>query len=133
MEWKRKPIKRAKRFRRDSTNVERKLWRHLRDRGLGEAKFRRQHPIGRYVVDFACIEAGLVVEVDGGQHAERRAQDAVRTRYLEAKGFRVIRFWNNEVAENMEGVLATIGSALDKPSPQPSPASGRGGPGEASD
>jgi very-short-patch-repair endonuclease len=133
MEWKKKPTKRAKRLRRDLTDVERKLWRWLRDRGLGGAKFRRQHPIGRYVVDFACVEAGLVVEVDGGQHAERRAQDAARTRYLEAQGFRVIRFWNNEVSENIEGVMATIDSALEKPSPQPSPASGRGSPGETAD
>ena len=133
MEWKKKPTKRAKRLRRDSTNVERKLWRHLRDRGIGHAKFRRQHPIGRYVVDFACIEAGLVVELDGGQHVDQQEYDADRTGYLESKGFQVIRFWNNEVLENIEGVLGAIEAALKKPSPRPSPARGRGSPGEASD
>jgi len=133
MEWKKKPTKRAKRLRRDSTNVERKLWRCLRDRGVDGAKFRRQHPIGRYVVDFACVEAGLVVELDGGQHAERQGYDADRTIYLESQGFQVIRFWNNEVLENLEGVKTTIELALKQPSPRPSPASGRGSPGDASD
>ncbi|HUT48510.1 MAG TPA: endonuclease domain-containing protein [Alphaproteobacteria bacterium] len=116
MEWKEKPTERAKRLRHELTRVERVLWHRLRDRGLG-VKFRRQHPIGRYVVDFVCIEAGLVVELDGGQHAVQHAQDAVRTRYLEAEGFRVMRFWNNEVAENIEGVLVTIEAALKRPSP----------------
>ncbi|MDH3234659.1 MAG: endonuclease domain-containing protein [Alphaproteobacteria bacterium] len=131
MEWKAKPTRQAKRLRRNLTNVERALWRRLRDRGIG-AKFRRQHPIGRYVVDFVCIEAGLVVEIDGGQHAEQRDRDALRTRYVEAEGYRVIRFWNNDVTENIDGVLSTIASALAKPSPQPSPASGRGSPGKTS-
>ena len=117
MEWKKKPTKRAMRLRRDLTDAERVLWRHLRGRGLNDAKFRRQHPIGRYVVDFVCLETGLVIEIDGGQHAQQRAQDAARTRYLEAEGFRVIRFWNNEVAENVEGVLTAIESALEEPSP----------------
>jgi very-short-patch-repair endonuclease len=91
-----------------STDAERRLWRHLRDRRLGGFKFRRQVPIGTYVVDFLCHEAQLVVEVDGGQHAKATVKDARRTAYLSAKGYRVLRFWNNDVLGNTEGVLARI-------------------------
>ncbi len=104
------PIARA--LRRDLTDAERLLWRHLRNRGLYGHKFRRQHPVGRYVVDFVCIEEGVVVELDGGQHSKQVIEDEERTLYLESKGFQVLRFWNNDVLTNAEGVLKTIASAL---------------------
>ncbi len=102
---------RARSLRRRSTDAEQELWAHLRNRQLKGAKFRRQQPIGPYVVDFFCLEAGLVVEVDGGSHAgedERRA-DKDRTAHLENCGYRVVRFWNNEVMGNIDGVLERIG------------------------
>lgn len=94
------------------TDVERKLWYGLRERRLDGFKFRRQATIGRFVVDFLCIEARLVVELDGGQHEETR--DAPRTAFIEAQGYRVMRFWNNELIESFEGVLDIIRSALTK-------------------
>ena len=104
---------------------QKRLWYALR-----EAKFRwrflRQHPIGRYIADFACPQRKLVVELDGGQHAERVEQDAVRTEELAQHGYRVIRFWNNEVLTNTEGVLMVIWRELEAPptSPRPSPPPG---------
>lgn len=103
---------RARGLRRDGTDVERKLWYCLRDRRLDGHKFRRQLPVGPYVVDFACVESRLVVELDGGQHAERTAQDAARTRFIEARGFRVLRFWNSEALAQTETVLHLIREAL---------------------
>ena len=105
---------RARRLRREGTDAERIVWRILRDRQLG-AKFRRQHPVGPYVVDFFCDEHRLVIEVDGGQH--RPEVDRRRTEYLEANGMRVMRFWNNEVIENLEGVATVIRGFLDGDSP----------------
>ena len=99
---------RARRLRRGQTNAESKLWRCLRNRQLDGAKFRRQTPIGRYVVDFFCEEESLIVELDGGQHAIEIEADQARTYWLETHGYRVIRFWNNEVLENLEGVLERI-------------------------
>jgi len=75
-------------------------------------RFRRQAPIGRYIVDFVCFEQRLIIEIDGGQHADRTGQDAARTRWLEGEGFRVIRFWNNDVLDNTEGVVESIRLAL---------------------
>ncbi len=104
---------RARRLRKNPTEAERRLWARLRRYQLdGGCQFRRQAPIGRYVVDFACFERGLVVEVDGGQHAWREAADADRTAWLEGEGFRVLRFWNNEVLGNTDGVVAAILDAL---------------------
>ena len=102
----------ARRLRRDRTEVEDKLWAHLRDRRLGGAKFRFQAPLAGHVADFACIEARLVVELDGGHHAARAEADAHRTRSLEQAGYTVLRFWNNEVNDNLEGVLTAIAEAL---------------------
>ncbi|SDG53559.1 Protein of unknown function [Limimonas halophila] len=84
------------------------LWRHVRRRQVDGVKFRREQPIGPYVVDFVCHAYRLVIEVDGGQHAAKREADAHRTRYLEACGFTVLRFWNNEVLEDPAAVVATI-------------------------
>jgi very-short-patch-repair endonuclease len=105
---------RARGLRRASTDAEQKLWAHLRNRQLRGAKFRREHPIGPYIADFFCLEAKLIVEVDGGGHAteaQRRA-DAARAAYLENCGYRVLRFWNNEVIGNIDGVLERIAEFL---------------------
>jgi len=90
------------------------LWRRLRNRQLAGAKFRRQHAVGRFILDFYCYEAGLAIELDGGGHAEKEQADydRERTAELKSKGVRVIRFWDNEVLQNMEGVLDAILDAL---------------------
>ena len=94
-------------FRKGQTDAERQLWFALRDRRLAGYKFRRQHPINGYVVDFACTKYWLIVEADGGQHSENTS-DARRTAALEAQGWRVLRFWNNEILNNTRGVIETI-------------------------
>ncbi|MGO8921237.1 MAG: endonuclease domain-containing protein [Stellaceae bacterium] len=101
----------ARRLRTTPTDAEIRLWSRLRRKLLEGFRFRRQHPMGPYVVDFFCPDAKLIVEVDGGQHAES-ASDVVRTSWLEARGYRVIRFWNNDVLGNTEGVLLSILDAL---------------------
>jgi very-short-patch-repair endonuclease len=108
----------AKTLRVNSTDAERKLWSHLRDRRLCGFKFVRQQPIGPFVADFACREADLIIELDGSQHAEDAAYDARRTRLLADYGYRVIRFWNIDVLSNIDGVLHVIIDDLSKaPSP----------------
>lgn len=107
----------AKQLRRNQTDVEKMLWHRLRNRQVNGCKFRRQHRIGKYVVDFVCPEKLLVVELDGGQHDEQASQDAARTVVLSTKGYRVLRFWNNEVNENIDGVLEAIRLELERPSP----------------
>jgi adenine-specific DNA-methyltransferase len=102
----------ARRLRQDSTDAERKLWGRLRDRQLDGHKFRRQRPVGRFIVDFLCLEGRLVVEIDGGQHADNVDADERRTHEIEGAGYRVIRFWNHEVLSNIEGVLTAISQAL---------------------
>ena len=102
---------RARKLRQHSTDAERRMWSALRDRRLMQYKFRRQHPIGAYIVDFACTRRGLVIEIDGGQHA-RDAGDVRRTAWLESQGSRAIRFWNNDVLSNTEGVIGTVLRAL---------------------
>ena len=102
----------ARKLRNDMTDAERRLWSHLRASQLDGAKFTRQLPIGDFVVDFACRSARLAVELDGGQHAENAADDA-RTAIIEAHGYRVIRFWNNEVLQNTDGVLSAIREELN--------------------
>ncbi len=104
----RRGVSRARALRRNRTDAEAKLWRALADRRLDGFKFRRQFPIDRYVADFACIDAKLVVELDGSQHAEAGAYDAERTAMLESCGFVVLRFWNGELASNFDGVVETI-------------------------
>ncbi len=116
--------KRARSLRNTSTDVERLLWRYLRRRQIADQRFRRQVPIGSYIADFACLEARLVIEVDGGQHQARGLYDARRDRYIEARGFKILRFWDNEVLQETEAVLHQIWHALQPfaPPPIPSPA-----------
>jgi len=116
MPWKKKPTKTARKLRAAQTDAETRLWFYLRGRRFAGHKFRRQYPVGPYIVDFICLQQSLVIEVDGGQHAERIHEDAKRTAYLESQGLRVLRFWNNDVLGNMEGVLLTIRGSLSKPS-----------------
>ena len=92
----------------------------LRGRQFSGVKFRRQHPIGPFIVDFCCVERALVVELDGSQHAERSAADERRTIFIERSGYRVLRFWDNEVLSNLYGVLERISEALEDPRPLPS-------------
>ena len=113
---------RARALRRSQTGAELELWRHLRNRQLAGYKFKRQVPRGPYIVDFLCDDAKLVVELDGGQHALQVAYDAHRTAVLEADGYRVLRFWNIEVTENLDGVIDAIYRAVtSKRRPGPSP------------
>jgi very-short-patch-repair endonuclease len=121
---KKKNVARARELRRDSTDAEQRLWRNLRDRGLSGHKFARQEPIGPYVVDFVCRQRKLVIELDGGQHADQVDRDADRTAALQQLGYRVIRFWNNDVLVNTEGVLSEIVRELESlapPHPGPLP------------
>ena len=103
-----KNIRIAKNLRRKSTDAERLLWKCLRAKQLEGLKFRRQQPIGNYIVDFVCFEKQLVIEIDGGQHAIERTRDSERDTWLNAEGFKVLRFWNTDVLKNMEGVLDII-------------------------
>ena len=122
----RRGTQRAKQLRTTATDAENALWSRLRAKRLCGYKFRRQFPINGYVVDFVCLECSLVIEVDGSQHGD--PSDAKRTAVLTKSGFRVLRFWNNEVLQQLDSVLAEILSQLHAPpSPQPSPANGRGG------
>src|SRR5215470_19713982 len=108
-----KKTQRSRRLRRDSTAAELKLWNRLRARAIDGNKFVRQEPVGPFIVDFVCRERRLVVEVDGGQHATD-ARDAVRDRWLSEQHYRVLRFWNNDVMGNIDGVLETIADALQR-------------------
>ena len=118
-------IKFAKAMRHQPTNAEAIIWTALRGARLQGCKFKRQQPIGVYIVDFVCIECELVVEIDGGQHDV--SEDLARTSWLQSQGFRVLRFWNNEVIERKDDVLESIIRALrEYPSPQPLSHKGRG-------
>lgn len=111
----------ARDLRHMQTDVERALWRLLRSREMAGFKFRRQHPLCGYIVDFVCLEKQVVIELDGGQHREQAEYDRVRTRKLEVAGFRVLRFWNNDMIENRQGVMGSILSVLVATSPHPGP------------
>src|SRR6476646_10005176 len=104
-------VPRARALRRDATEAEKKLWQHLRQPPFRERHFRRQATIGPYFADFASHQLRIVLEVDGGQHSLGTSDEA-RTRYLEANGYRVLRFWNNEVLKNASGVLSVIDTAI---------------------
>ena len=123
------PLKsRPQQLRTNATEAERRIWYFLRNRHFKSFKFRRQHPIGIYIVDFVCLEQKLIVEIDGGQHAERVQYDERRTNALSAKGFRLLRFWNNDVLLNTNAVLEAILAELNaSPSPLPSPRNGERG------
>jgi very-short-patch-repair endonuclease len=108
---------RARQLRNEQTDAEAKLWARLRARQISGVKFRRQHPIGPYVADFCCVEHRLIIEIDGGQHAEQMQSDQRRTAILKLHGFRVLRFWNNEVLANLDAVLEQIYQALNNPHP----------------
>ena len=101
----------ARHLRQRMTDAERCLWLHLRDRRLQGFKFRRQHPLGPYVLDFVCLEARLVVEADGGQH-QANQHDSQRDAWLQANGFVVLRFWNNDILSNTQGVLEVLSQTL---------------------
>ena len=104
---------RARQLRSAQTDAEQRLWAALRDRRLEGFKFRRQRKIGPYIGDFVCVEYNLIVEADGGQHAEN-PKDDLRTAWLEQHGWTVIRFWNNDILANLDGVLSAILEALAK-------------------
>ena len=110
---------RAPTLRRAMTEAERRLWQMLRSRQTQGCRFRRQVPIGRFIADFVCYEAKLIVEIDGGQHDPPTEEEASRTRFLEGEGYRMLRFWNNEVLGNREGVHAAIADALHHATPTP--------------
>jgi len=115
---------RSRQLRRNMTDAERLLWRALRKEQAGGYKFRRQHPLGRFILDFVCLDTKLIIEVDGGQHSEQAEYDQARAIWLEEQGFRVLRFWNNDVLSNTEAVTQTIWQALfsgGQPPSQPSP------------
>ena len=112
----------ARSLRRNLTDAERALWRRLRNAQIHGIRFRRQAVIGRYIADFVCFAPRIVIELDGGQHSEQAVYDEARTRWLSDEGFVVLRFWNNEVLSNLDGVVAAIATALsaaERPGPPP--------------
>jgi len=114
----REPTHRSRELRNNATPAERRLWQHIRNRQLAGTRFNRQVPIGPFICDFAARTAKIIIELDGGQHGSRIIEDEWRTRFLTGRGYRVLRFWNNDVLENLEGVLTVIEQALkDRPSP----------------
>ncbi len=110
-------LDKAKSLRTNSTEAEKLLWRKLRNRQLNNLKFRRQEPLGNYIVDFLCVENKLVIELDGGQHASQQEYDSIRDKYFRENGYGILRFWNNDVLQNPDGVLQTIRQALPHPDP----------------
>jgi very-short-patch-repair endonuclease len=102
----------ARRLRTEMTRQERALWTELRNRQLGNRRFRRQHVVGPYILDFVCLSDRLVIEVDGGQHAENPLPDVARDHWLREHGFRILRFWNHQVDEELEAILEAIQHAL---------------------
>lgn len=103
----------ARKLRKEPTPAERKLWAVIRNDQLG-VSFRRQHAIGKYIPDFVCIQKKLIIELDGSQHLEQAEYDAERTKFLESKGYKVIRFWNNAVMNDLNGVVKAIQFTLEK-------------------
>jgi very-short-patch-repair endonuclease len=100
-----------RKLRREQTDAEKIVWSILRNNQLG-CKFRRQHPVGDYIVDFICLEKSLVIEIDGGQHSIE--VDKVRSDFIESRGFKILRFWNNEIFESREGVYDRIKEQVDR-------------------
>jgi very-short-patch-repair endonuclease len=108
------PHHRARLLRHDQTDAEKKLWGRLRAKRFGQFHFRRQFPIGNFIADFACPKSKLVIELDGGQHLDQKAKDDWRTRLIEQRGFRVLRFWDSDVLTDIDGVLERIMEALSE-------------------
>ena len=116
-----RPTLRSRELRNNATDAERKLWPHLSARKLRGVRFNRQFPVGQFICDFVSREKRLVIEIDGGHHATNVEYDSRRTQFLNSQGYVVLRFWNNDVIDNLDGVLMMIGEALDnRPSPDPS-------------
>jgi len=113
---KRNEITIARKLRINSTDTEKYLWKYLRERQLEGIKFRRQHPIGKYIVDFINLEKKIIIELDGGQHLDNK-KDKLRDRWLKEQGYKVLRFWDNEVLINIEGVMESIRKKIYSPSP----------------
>ena len=109
----------ARRLRREQTDAERVLWLHLRARQVNDAKFRRQQPIGRYIVDFCCFDRKVVIEIDGGQHSAQVEADLSRSAFLAQRGLRVLRFWNHEVLTSLDAVLQQITDEMNAFTPHP--------------
>lgn len=120
-----KMLSNAKSLRTNQTEAEQRLWYYLRAHRFMDLKFKRQKPIGRYIADFVCMERLLIIEIDGGQHADQMEYDQHRDAWLRSQGYTVLRFWNNEVMQQLEGVLEQIRLTLTL-SPSPSPVNGRG-------
>jgi very-short-patch-repair endonuclease len=122
-------IAKARELRKDLTEAEQALWKHLRMRQLGNYKFRRQQAIGLYIVDFVSFEGRVVIELDGGQHSQQMDHDSKRTAWLESQGYRVLRFWNNQVLQEIEAVEAIVSKVLEDgvntPHLNPPPQGGR--------
>lgn len=116
----------AKNLRINYTDAERMLWSHLRARRLDGLKFRRQQPVGKYIVDFICFEKRIVIEVDGGQHSWEKTRDEARDKWLSTEGYRVLRFWNNEVLNNIAGVIEVISENCSNHPPLTPPLDGGG-------
>ncbi|MHB8092509.1 MAG: endonuclease domain-containing protein [Syntrophales bacterium] len=116
----------AKELRRSSTDAERLLWQRLKAKQLKGLKFRRQEQIGRFIADFVCYEKSIIIEADGGQHALEKEKDAERTQWLNSQGFTVLRFWNNEILTNIDGVMEAIRMQCETPLPDPLPPGERG-------
>jgi len=121
MEKSKEEIALARGLRKRQTDAERVLWNKLRNKQMEGVKFRRQQPIGSYIVDFVSLERKLIIEIDGGQHNERkvREKDQEREKWLKEKGYQILRFWNNDVLTNIEGVLERIKETLEVKTPSP--------------
>ncbi|MDP3841104.1 MAG: endonuclease domain-containing protein [Oxalobacteraceae bacterium] len=117
-----KALTNARTLRANQTDAEQRLWYHLRAHRFMDLKFKRQKPVGRYIVDFVCLELRLIIEIDGGQHAEQVEYDQRRDAWLRNQGYTILRFWNNEVMQQLESVLEQIRLTTSL-SPGPSPAS----------
>jgi len=117
----------AKYLRKESTDTENVLWRHLRAKRFEGLKWRRQEPIGKYIVDFVCYEKRIIIECDGGQHLSAKKKDEIRERWLKDRGYKILRFWDNEVLKNLDVVLDFIWKiSIGSPAPQPPPVQGGG-------
>ncbi len=109
-----KIFERAKALHRDMTEAESRLWKHLRAHRMGDVHFRRQHAIGNYIVDFCAPRRKLIIELDGSQHLEQEEYDEERSEFLKSKGYKILRFWNNDVMNNVDSVLSVIWDTLQK-------------------